>query len=147
MRRPDFELSEILSVPTRVRTELLVMEALWAAGPLSTREICAQIPEEDRPSYQVIRLTIERLRSNDAVQKIKQMGNSKIFAASKGRDEVYRRLIHSFEGLFPVEENTTPPAADDLIQKAFTFRPRIDPATARQSAEPPPAGGRGASST
>ena len=102
MQNTDFELSETLSVPARLRIELLVMEALWTAGPLSMREMCEEIQKEDLPSDRILRLTLHQLKSNNAIRKYNGVNQSQRFEAVESRKVVYERLIRSFEDVFPV---------------------------------------------
>ncbi|MBS0360173.1 MAG: BlaI/MecI/CopY family transcriptional regulator [Proteobacteria bacterium] len=116
MRKSGFYESPVLSLPAKIRTELLVMEAFWAAGPLSVRQVFESIPEQYRPTEKLTRVTVNRLISNMAVRRSKQIGNYQVFEAVESRDVVYRRLVRSFEDLFQNETELNPLGAESSVR-------------------------------
>jgi predicted transcriptional regulator len=76
------------------------MEALWANGDSSIREIQETFPEKRKPAYTTIQTTVYRLEAKGVVQRVKKMGNFHIFAASISRDSAQRRLIDDLLAIF-----------------------------------------------
>lgn len=80
--------------------ELQIMEALWAEGRLSIREIQEAFPEQDRPAYTTIQTTVYRLEEKGAVCRVRKIGNAHVFDAVLTRQEGRGRLIDDLLGLF-----------------------------------------------
>jgi predicted transcriptional regulator len=76
------------------------MEALWASGRASIREIQETFPGGGRPAYTTIQTTVYRLEGKNAVRRVKKVGNFHIFEASISRDAAQRRLIDDLLALF-----------------------------------------------
>ena len=51
-----------MSEPKLSRLELKIMDALWAKGHASIREIQESFPEKNRPAYTTIQTTVYRHR-------------------------------------------------------------------------------------
>src|SRR5688572_32863646 len=71
--------------PRLARLELQVLEALWAHGKASIREIQEAFPEP-RPAYTTIQTTVYRLEGKGAVRRIRKISNAHIFEATVARD-------------------------------------------------------------
>jgi predicted transcriptional regulator len=82
-----------MGVPKLTKLEMQVMEALWASGPASVREIQESFPEKDRPAYTTVQTLVYRLETKKAVRRVKKIGNAHIFEASVTRVRAQRRLI------------------------------------------------------
>jgi BlaI family penicillinase repressor len=80
--------------------ELQIMEALWAQGRLSIREIQETFPEPDRPAYTTVQTTVYRLEEKGAVRRARKIGNAHVFDAVLSRQEGQGRLIDDLLGLF-----------------------------------------------
>ena len=84
------------------RLELRVMEALWATGPASIREVHDALPAQGRPAYTTVQTVIYRLETKRAVRRVKKIGNAHVFEASVSRTAAERRLLddllHAFGG-------------------------------------------------
>lgn len=80
--------------------ELRIMDALWARGTASIREIQEAFPEKDRPAYTTIQTTVYRLEGKKAVRRVKKVGNFHVFEASVSRDAVQRTLIDDLLSFF-----------------------------------------------
>lgn len=80
--------------------ELEIMDALWALGSGSIREIHERLPEKKRPAYTTVQTIIRRLEEKGAVEQTKQIGNAHIFAPAVTREAAHRRLIDELLGLF-----------------------------------------------
>lgn len=76
------------------------MEALWAQGRLSIREIQETFPEPDRPAYTTVQTTVYRLEEKGAVRRARKIGNAHVFDAVLSRQEGQGRLIDDLLGLF-----------------------------------------------
>lgn len=75
------------------------MEALWALGPTSIREIHAAFPGRKRPAYTTVQTMVYRLEAKGVVQRLDKVGNAHIFAATISRGMAQRRLIDELLGL------------------------------------------------
>jgi BlaI family penicillinase repressor len=89
-----------LPVPKLSKLEFQIMEALWARGESSIREILEAIPGKRRPAYTTIQTTIYRMETKGIVKRLKKVGNFHIFAASITRDAAQRRLIDELLAVF-----------------------------------------------
>jgi predicted transcriptional regulator len=89
-----------MALPKLTPFELQIMEALWAHGPSSAREVLLSFPEEDRPAYTTVQTMIYRLEAKKAVRRTKKIGNALIFEAIVTRDAAQRRLVDDLLTLF-----------------------------------------------
>ncbi|MGH9837724.1 MAG: BlaI/MecI/CopY family transcriptional regulator [Blastocatellia bacterium] len=80
--------------------EMEIMDALWALGSASIREVHEKLPEKKRPAYTTVQTMIRRLEEKGAVRQTKQIGNAHIFEPAISRDAAYRRLIDELLDLF-----------------------------------------------
>src|ERR1700735_4788416 len=85
--------------PKLTKLELQILEALWAHGRASVREILETFPEP-RPAYTTIQTTVYRLEGKKAVRRVKKVGNFHIFEAAVSRDAAQRKLIDDLLALF-----------------------------------------------
>lgn len=86
--------------PKLTKLELQIMEALWAQGHVSIREIQEAFPARERPAYTTIQTTVYRLEAKGAVRRFKKISNAHIFQAVVSRHEAQGRLIDELLGLF-----------------------------------------------
>jgi BlaI family penicillinase repressor len=82
------------------KLELQVMDALWALGRASVREIQETFKEKGRPAYTTVQTMVYRLEGKDAVRRVKKVGNAHVFEAAITRDSAHRRLVDDLLGLF-----------------------------------------------
>src|SRR5215813_2352762 len=80
--------------------EMEIMEALWALGSGSIREVHENLPEKKRPAYTTVQTIIRRLEEKGAVRQTKQVGNAHIFEPAFTREAAHRRLIDELLDLF-----------------------------------------------
>jgi BlaI family penicillinase repressor len=80
-------------VPKLTKLEFKIMEALWAKGAASIREIQEAFPMKGRPAYTTVQTTIYRMEGKEAVHRVRRVSNFDIFAASISREGAQRRLI------------------------------------------------------
>jgi BlaI family penicillinase repressor len=81
------------------KLELQILEALWANGRASIREIQEAFPEP-RPAYTTIQTTVYRLEGKKAVRRVRKIGNAHIFEPLVARDVTRRRLLDEILGFF-----------------------------------------------
>lgn len=86
--------------PKLGKLELQILEALWAQGKASIREIQEAFPEKGRPAYTTIQTTVYRLEGKKAVKRVRKVGNFHIFEAAVSRDSAQRKLIDDLLALF-----------------------------------------------
>lgn len=82
------------------RLELEVMEAVWALGPASVREIQEQLPERKRAAYTTVQTIIYRLEEKGAIRRVKKIGNAHIFEAVVTRKAAHGRLVDELLHVF-----------------------------------------------
>ena len=80
--------------------EMEIMEALWALGSGSIREVHENLPEKKRPAYTTVQTIIRRLEEKGAVRQTKQIGHAHIFEPAFTREAAHRRLIDELLDLF-----------------------------------------------
>ena len=88
-----------LKRPRLARLELQVLEALWAHGKASIREIQEAFPEP-RPAYTTIQTTVYRLEAKGAVRRVRKISNAHIFEPLVARDVARHRLLDDILSLF-----------------------------------------------
>ena len=76
------------------------MEAVWALGSASVREIQEQLPQRKRPAYTTVQTIIYRLEEKGAVRRVKKIGNAHIFEALVTRKAAHNRLIDELLHVF-----------------------------------------------
>ena len=85
--------------PKLTRLELQILEALWAHGKASVREIQEAFPEP-RPAYTTIQTTVYRMEGKNAVRRVRKIGNAHIFEPAIARDVARLRLLDEILSLF-----------------------------------------------
>ena len=85
--------------PKLGKLELQILEALWAHGKASIREIQEAFPEP-RPAYTTIQTTVYRLEGKNAVRRVRKIGNAHIFEPIVARDVTRHRLLDEILALF-----------------------------------------------
>jgi BlaI family transcriptional regulator, penicillinase repressor len=85
--------------PRLARLELQILEALWAHGKASIREIQEAFPEP-RPAYTTIQTTVYRLEAKGAVRRVRKISNAHIFEPLVARDVARHRLLDDILSLF-----------------------------------------------
>jgi predicted transcriptional regulator len=89
-----------MAAPKLSKLEFEIMEALWAQGESSIREIQDAFPGKRKPAYTTIQTTVYRLEAKEVVKRVRKVGNFHIFAAAISRDAAQRRLIDDLLALF-----------------------------------------------
>lgn len=80
--------------------ELEIMDALWALGRASVREIQEALPAKKCPAYTTVQTIVYRLEEKGAVRRVGKSGNAHVFEATVSRQSVHRRLINELLDLF-----------------------------------------------
>lgn len=86
-------------IPKLTKLELQILEALWAKGKASIREIQEAFPEP-RPAYTTIQTTVYRLEGKDALRRVKKIGNADIFEPLVAREVTRNRLLDEILSFF-----------------------------------------------
>ena len=89
-----------MAQPRLSRLELQVMDALWAHGPSSIRELQERFDERDRPAYTTVQTIVFRLETKKAVRRVKKIGNAHIFEAAVSKRAAQGRLIDELLAFF-----------------------------------------------
>jgi predicted transcriptional regulator len=85
--------------PKLSKLELRILDALWAQGKASIREIQEAFPEP-RPAYTTIQTTVYRLEGKKALRRVRKVGNAHIFEPIVARDLTRHRLLDEILSLF-----------------------------------------------
>ena len=85
--------------PKLSKLELQILEALWAQGKASIREIQEAFPEP-RPAYTTIQTTVYRLEGKKAVRRVRKISNAHIFEPMVPRDLTRNRLLDEILSFF-----------------------------------------------
>src|SRR2546421_8180514 len=85
--------------PRLSKLELQILEALWAHGRASIREIKEAL-REPRPAYTTIQTTVYRLEGKKAVRRVRKISNAHIFEPIVARDVTRNRLLDEILSLF-----------------------------------------------
>jgi BlaI family penicillinase repressor len=81
------------------KLELQILEALWAHGKASIREIQEAFPHP-RPAYTTLQTTVYRLESKGAVRRVRKISNAHIFEPLVARDVARHRLLDEILSFF-----------------------------------------------
>jgi BlaI family transcriptional regulator, penicillinase repressor len=95
------------------KLELRIMDALWAAGTASVREVQETFPEADRPAYTTVQTTMYRLEAKRAIRRVKKISNAHIFEPVLSQVAAHRRII---DDLLSVFGGRTQPVMAHLIE-------------------------------
>lgn len=88
-----------MAPPKLTKLELQILEALWAHGKASIREIQETFPQP-RPAYTTIQTTVYRLEGKKAVRRTRKIGNAHIFEPMVARDVARHRLLDEILSFF-----------------------------------------------
>ena len=86
-------------IPKLGRLDLQILEALWARGQASVREIQKSLPEP-RPAYTTVQTTVYRLEAKGALRRTRKIGNAHIFEPLVARDVARHRLLDTILSFF-----------------------------------------------
>src|SRR6266852_942214 len=88
-----------MAQPKLSKLELQILEALWAHGKASIREIQEVFPEP-RPAYTTIQTTVYRLEGKKAVRRVRKSGNAHIFEPTVPREAARLRFLDEIRSFF-----------------------------------------------
>ncbi len=88
-----------MSHPKLSKLELQILEALWAHGRASVREIQEAFPEP-RPAYTTIQTTVYRLEGKGVLRRVRKISNAHIFEPTLARDVTRHRLLEEILSFF-----------------------------------------------
>lgn len=88
-----------MTLPRLTKLELQILEALWAHGKASVREIQEEFPEP-RPAYTTIQTTVNRLEGKKAVRRVRKIGNAYIYEPTVPRDLARNRFLDEILSFF-----------------------------------------------
>jgi len=88
-----------MSQPKLTKLELQILEALWAHGKASIREIQEAFPEP-RPAYTTIQTTVYRLEGKQALRRVRKISNADIFEPLIARDVARHKLLDEILSFF-----------------------------------------------
>src|SRR5580700_10652744 len=85
--------------PKLSKLELRILEALWALGKASIREIQEAFPKP-RPAYTTIQTTVYRLEGKKTLRRVRKIGNADIFEPIVARDVTRNRMLDEILSFF-----------------------------------------------
>jgi predicted transcriptional regulator len=85
--------------PKLSKLQLQILEALWAHGKASIREIQEAFPEP-RPAYTTIQTTVYRLEGKKALRRVRKISNADIFEPLVARDVTRHKLLDEILSFF-----------------------------------------------
>src|SRR3954470_11680005 len=81
------------------KLELRILEALWASGKASIREIQEAFPEP-RPAYTTIQTVVYRLEGKKALRRVRKISNAHIFEPIVAREVTRHGLLDEILSFF-----------------------------------------------
>jgi BlaI family transcriptional regulator, penicillinase repressor len=88
-----------MAQPKLTKLEMQILEALWARGHASIREIQEAFPEP-RPAYTTIQTTVYRLERKHVLRRVRKISNAHIFEATVARDMARHRFLDEILSFF-----------------------------------------------
>jgi BlaI family penicillinase repressor len=85
--------------PKFSKLDLRILEALWAHGKASIREIQEAFPEP-RPAYSTIQTIVYRLETKGALRRVRKIGNADIFEPLVSKDVTRLKLLDEILSFF-----------------------------------------------
>ena len=76
------------------------MDALWAGGASSVREVQESFPAERQPAYTTVQTMMSRLERKGAVRKVRKIGNAFLFEAAVQKESARRRVVDDLLDFF-----------------------------------------------
>jgi BlaI family transcriptional regulator, penicillinase repressor len=85
--------------PKFSKLDLRILEALWAHGKASIREIQEAFPDP-RPAYSTVQTIVYRLETKGALRRVRKIGNADIFEPLVSRDVTRLKLLDEILSFF-----------------------------------------------
>jgi BlaI family transcriptional regulator, penicillinase repressor len=89
-----------MPTPRLSKLEFQIMEALWARGEASIRDVLESLPARRRPAYTTVQTTVYRMETKGVLRRVRKVGNFHIFSATISRDAAQRRLVDELLAMF-----------------------------------------------
>ena len=80
--------------------EMPIMQALWARGTCSVRELHEALPVKGRPAFTTVQTMVYRLEAKGALRRVKRIGSANMFDAIVSREEAEGRLVEDLLRMF-----------------------------------------------
>jgi BlaI family transcriptional regulator, penicillinase repressor len=81
------------------KIELRILEALWANGSASIREVQEAFPDP-RPAYTTVQTTIYRMEAKRALRRVRKIGKADIFEPLVAREATRNRVLDEVLSFF-----------------------------------------------
>jgi BlaI family penicillinase repressor len=81
------------------KLELGILEALWANGKASIREIHGTFPEP-RPAYTTVQTIVYRMEAKQAIRRVERVGNADVFEPLIAQDVTRKRVLDEVLSFF-----------------------------------------------
>jgi predicted transcriptional regulator len=88
-----------MPAPKLSKLELRILEALWAKGRASIRDIHGAFPEPP-PAYTTIQTIVYRMEAKRALRRVDRIGNADIFQPIVARDVTRNRVLDEILSFF-----------------------------------------------
>jgi BlaI family penicillinase repressor len=85
--------------PKLSKLELRILEALWAHGKASIREIHGAFAEP-RPAYTTVQTIVYRMEAKHTLRRVQKVGNADIFEPLVARDVTRNRVLDEVLSFF-----------------------------------------------
>ena len=85
--------------PKLSKLELRILEALWARGKASIRDIHGLFPEP-RPAYTTIQTIVYRMEAKHTLRRVQKVGNADIFEPIVARDVTRNGVLDEILSFF-----------------------------------------------
>lgn len=88
-----------MPLPKLSKFELRILEALWANGSASIREIQEAFPDP-RPAYTTVQTIIYRMEAKRTLRRVRKIGKADIFEPLVTRDATRNRVLDEILSFF-----------------------------------------------
>ena len=88
-----------MPLPKLSKLELGILEALWAHGSASIREVQEAFPDP-RPAYTTIQTTIYRMEAKGTLRRVRKIGKADIFESLVAREATRNRMLDEILSFF-----------------------------------------------
>ena len=85
--------------PKLSKLELGILEALWAYGKASIRDIHGTFPEP-RPAYTTVQTIVYRMEAKRAIRRVGRVGNADVFEPVIARDVTRKHVLEEVLSFF-----------------------------------------------
>jgi BlaI family penicillinase repressor len=85
--------------PKLSKLELRILEALWAQGSASIRELQAAFPDP-RPAYTTVQTIVYRMEEKGTLRRVRKLGKADIFEPLVAREATRSRVLDEILSFF-----------------------------------------------